>query len=938
MTLTRNAPADQAVVSGSDSVIRSVTLRVLETSVYRGPHLYSHIPMIRIQADLGRLEQSPSDSLPGFADRLMSVLPGLVEHGCSYESRGGFERRLREGTWLGHVAEHVALELQTLAGSPVSRGKTRSVKGRPGVYNILYAYKDEALGRFAGAAALRLIESLLPEELRGFQGLDRLDRELAGAARFEFDTVKARLSRLARAAALGPSTQALVDEARRRGIPVTRLDEYSLVQLGQGSRQKRFRASITSQTAHIAVETVGNKALTKSLLLQAGLPAPHGALVRTADEAVSAASRLKPPLVTKPLDGNHGRGVNLGLATPEQVRWGFEQAIRHGRRVVVEEMAAGRDYRILVVDGEVVAVAERTPAVVMGDGARTIAELIEAANQDPRRGDGHERAMTRIKVDDHVREMLSRAEVSLDSVPESGREIQLCATANLSTGGSAIDRTDEIHPDNAEIMRQAVAVVGLDVAGVDLVTPDISLPIRETGGAIVEINAAPGLRMHLQPSEGRPRDVARPIIASLFPPGRSGRIPVFAITGTNGKSTTGRMVAAILEQAGLRVGLTNTSGVYIGGRQVVARDASGPKSARLVLGNPTVDCAVLEVARGGILREGLGFDACDVGAVLNVTADHLGLKGVDTIEDLAAVKSVVVESVARRGSSVLNADDPMTMRMARHARGRVVYFTARGEPDMANHLRAHIARGGMAVAAEAGPAGEEIALYKGGERIRVMAVAEIPATLAGAARFNVQNAAAAIAITASHGVEMAYIRHALAAFTSNFEQNPGRMNLYDGHPFRVIMDYGHNPAALAAVADLVERLRPADGCTIGMVSIPGDRRDEDIRTMGAIASRAFDRIVFREAPDSRGRARGEVNRLMGEGALAAGADPRHIRQVIAEEDAVRAALDLARPGDLVVLLPTQVEAVWRQMLEFRPSFGPGEVVREGPARVTLHAG
>ena len=931
MTVTRGARARETVVGTRQ------TLRVLEVAVYRGPHLYSRIPMIRIQVDLGVLEAQPSDRLPGLVDGLMALLPGLVEHGCSYKAPGGFERRMREGTWLGHVAEHVALELQTLAGTPVTRGKTRSVKGRPGVYNILYAYRDEALGRAAGAAALRLVESLLPEELRGFEGLQRLDREIAAAGEFDLAKVRLRLARLARAGSLGPSTQALVDEARRRGVPVTRLDEYSLVQLGQGSRQKRLRASITSQTSHIAVETAGNKALTKSLLLQAGLPAPRGGVVRTAEEAIALARTLKGPVATKPLDGNHGRGVSLGLLTPEQVRWGFEQAMLHGRRVVVEEMASGRDYRILVVDGEVVAVAERTPAGVTGDGVHTIAQLIGETNLDPRRGDGHERVMTRIKVDDHVREMLAREDLTLDSVPESGRQVQLRATANLSAGGTAIDRTDEIHPETAEIMRQAVAVVGLDVAGVDLMVPDIARSIRESGGGIVEINAAPGLRMHLQPSEGRPRNVARPIIASLFRRGDMGRIPIFAITGTNGKSTTGRMVAAILAQAGMRVGLTNTSGVYIGGRQITRSDASGPKSARMVLANPTVDAAVLEVARGGILREGLGFDVCDVGAVLNVSADHLGLKDVNTIEDLAAVKSVVVESVARRGWSVLNADDPMTLRMARHARGRIVYFTLTGEPDLANHLRAHVARGGMVVAAEPGAAGEEIVIHRDGDRARVMAVNEIPATLDGAARFNVQNAAAAIAMCAAQGVALVDIRAALSGFDSSFEQNPGRLNLYDGHPFRVVMDYGHNPAALTAVADLVERLRPADGCSIGMVSIPGDRRDEDIRTMGAIAARAFDHVVFREAPDGRGRVRGEVNKLMGEGALAAGADPRRVRQILAEEDAVSASLELARPGDLVVLLPTGIEAVWRQVREFQPRFGPREGASETLVPESSHA-
>ena len=899
-------------------------IRILERSVYRGPHLFSPIPMIRIQADLGALEDWPSNRLPGFVDRLLATMPGLGAHGCSSRPPGGFARRLREGTWLGHVAEHVALELQKLAGHRVTRGKTRSVKGRPGVYNILYAYEDEAVGLRAGEYALRLVDQLLPPELSGLQGLERLRSQAGEAPVLTLAAAIGALRELVRASALGPTTRSLVDEARRRGIPVLRLDEHSLIQLGQGSRQKRIRASITSDTSHIAVETAGNKALTKALLAEAGLPTPAGMVVRSREEALAAAERLGFPLVTKPLDGNHGRGVSVGLMSAEAVGWGWEQASRHSRRVIVEQMLKGRDHRCLVVGGKVVAIAERVPAAVTGDGVSSIAQLIEAVNQDPRRGDGHEKVMTRIKVDDHVRARLAGAGLELGSVPKRGRVVELRATANLSTGGTAIDRTEVAHPDNVAIAEQAAAVIGLDVAGIDFLAPDISRSVRETGGGIVEVNAAPGFRMHLEPSEGVARDVARPVLRALYPRAQDSRIPVIAITGTNGKSTTTRMVARILRAAGLSVGFTSTSGVYLDERLLRSGDASGPKSARMLLRNPKVDAAVLEVARGGILREGLGFDACDIGAVLNVTADHLGLKGIDTLDDLANVKSVVVESVRRRGHSILHAADPQTIRMQRHARGAIGFFSMRGGADLPDFLRRHIAGGGLAVVREPTPAGGDVVVYKDGERQRLMGVREIPATLNGAAEFNVQNALAAVAISAAQGLGPAIVREALSGFTSTYDQNPGRLNVYDGHPFRVILDYAHNPAGLAALGELIERLRSDHRRVIGMVSIPGDRRNDDIRVMGELAAGLFDEIVFREAPDGRGRPAGEVNSLMTDGALGAGASMEHVRRILNEAEATRACLEMARPDDLVVLLPTSVDAVWGQVLDFKPTAWPRE--------------
>ena len=905
-------------------------MRVLETATYRGPHLYASRPMVRIQLDLGVLEAWPTNRLAGFTDHLLAALPGLEAHGCSYKAHGGLVLRMREGTWLGHVIEHVALELQKMAGVEVGRGKTRSVKGRPGVYNILYVYEGEGLGRAAGRAAIELVHSLLPRDLQGVEGLDRIAPPVGDLTPPFFDLrhTLEHLRAIARREMLGPTTRSLVVAARRRGIPVQRLDEQSLIQLGWGARRKLIRASITGQTSHIAVMTAGDKALTKTLLAAAGLPAPRGGVVRTLDEALAQAKRIKGPVVLKPLDGNHGRGVSLGLETPEQVRWGYEQAIKHGRRVIVEEQYVGRDYRILVIGGQVTAVAERVPAQVIGDGASTVAQLIEAVNQDPRRGAGHEQVMTRIVVDDQVREMLSRVDLSLDAVPASGAVVVLRATANLSTGGTAIDRTDVIHPDNAAIARRAALTVGLDVAGIDFMAPDVTRSVRETGGGIVEINAAPGFRMHLEPSEGEPRDVAKAVVENLFPPGARSRIPIVAVTGTNGKSTVVRMVARIAREMGKTVGLTNTTGVYVNDEKILDADASGPKSARMVLRDPTVEVAVLETARGGMLREGLAFDRCDVGIVLNVSADHLGLKGVDTLEDLAAVKSIVSESVSRRGVSVLNADDPLTLRMARHAGGRIGYFTLKGGLEMSPFLQKHVAEGGLLAALEPSVRGGELVLHDKGQRWSLMHADALPASLNGMARFNIANALAAILAGHGLGATPQTMARALGAFTSSHAENPGRFNIHDAHGFRVIVDYAHNPGAMRAMGDLVAQLRPQVGRVIGVVSIPGDRRDEDILEMGAIAAEMFDDLIFRELPDGRGRPAGSVVSLLTDGALGAGFPDERIHRILSETRSVDAALRMARPGDLVLVFPTAVDAVWKQVTAFQPTGAPASLASE----------
>lgn len=906
----------------------SAVLRVAERSVYAGPNLYSRRPMIRIRADLGMLDRYPSDRLPGFGKALQSLLPGLANHGCSYGEPGGFLRRLAEGTWLGHIIEHVAIELQTRAGAAVTRGKTRRVRGKPGQYDILYCYADAASGLAAGRAAIELVDALLPSAMQGAAGLDRIAPALDGSAT-DMETRLSALRTLVRKNGLGPSTSALVAEARRRHIPAFRLDKASLIQLGTGHRQRRIRASVTGATSLIGAELAANKQAAKEMLASIGIPVPSGDLVRTVSEAERAAAKLGWPVVVKPLDGNQGRGVTTGIADGGALREAFERAQAIAPRVIVERQLSGADHRILVVGRSVVAVAERVAAHVTGDGRNSIAALIEAVNSDPRRGVGHEAVLTRIRIDAALETFLADLNLTLASVPSAGETVMLRGAANLSTGGSAIDRTDVIHPDNEAIAVDAAAALGLDVAGIDMIVPDIAKSVRATGGGIVEVNAAPGLRMHLAPSWGAARDVAQPIIASLFPKGRKSRIPVFAVTGTNGKTTTVRMLARILERHGLTTGFTCTSGVYVGETRSAAGDASGPKSARMVLRHPRVEAAVLETARGGMLREGLAFDACDVGAVLNVTPDHLGLKGIDTLADLARVKAIVARNVKKSGACVLNAADPLTVRMARRARGRIVWFTGGAAADALAPIDVHRAGGGLAVSCERGT----LMLHRDGETMPIVPIAAIPATLNGAALFNIENAAAAAAMAAAYGIAAGTIAAGLTSFRPSFEDSPGRLSLTEAHGVRIVVDYAHNRAALTALAALLASMRGETGArVIGMIGIPGDRRDCDLVDIGALSGRMFDVLMLRENVDLRGRPPGEANALMRRGALEAGLDADAIGLHDGEFDAAWACLAAARPGDIVVLTPTDVDGIWRLVEAW--AAGPGS--QDAHARYAVH--
>jgi cyanophycin synthetase len=895
-------------------------MRILDRAVYVGPSLYAHFPVIRLEVDLGPLEEWPSAKLgPAFIDRLIEALPGLHEHGCSYGEPGGFIRRLREdeGTWMGHILEHVAIELQNVAGEPVTFGKTRGA-GAEGTYHVLYQYEQEDVGLEAGRLGITLLHSLLPPELRP---------EGSVPGDFDFAAERDEFIRFAQRRALGPSTMSLVRAAEDRRIPWIRLNEQSLIQFGHGRFQQRIQATITSRTSHIAVELASDKEETNRILAHLGLPVPRQRLVQREDDAVTAAERIGYPVVVKPFNANHGRGISIHLTTEEQVRTAFEVAREHSRSVIVESFITGDDHRMLVVNGELVAVSKRVPGHVMGDGVHTIEQLMEEVNRDPRRGIGHEKVLTRLVLDHQAETLLSKKGYTKDTVPADGERVFLRSTGNLSTGGTATDVTDLVHPDNVEMAERAVKAIGLDVGGVDFLTTDITESYKDIGGAICEINAAPGYRMHMAPSEGRPRDVAGPTLDMLFPPGSPSRIPIAAVTGTNGKTTTARMLAHIQKLAGHHVGLTSTDGVYIDGQRTVSGDMTGPVATRMVLSDPNVDVAVLEIARGGLLRAGMGVRHCDVGAVLNVKADHLGLRGIGTLEDLAKVKRIVVE--VARDTAILNADDALCLKMADYTSAKhLCYVTMDPTHELVGE---HIRAGGRGVVLESGIKGQMITIYDHGSHIPLLWTHLIPATLEGRALHNVQNAMFAAAMAFSMGLKLEDIRHGLRTFDTTFFQAPGRMNIFDEHPFKVILDYGHNPAAVEVMCQLVERLE-ITGRRIVVLAAPGDRRDQDIADIGRIAAGYFERYILRRDDNLRGRQPDEVPHLLRDALLAAGVPAEQILVIPDEQTATDTALREAQPGDLLLIFADAITRSWKQVIQFRPEAPPRVAERPRPSR------
>lgn len=883
-------------------------MKILKTNLYLGPNQFAKFRVIRHVLDIGVLEDWPSAKLgTKFIDGLLEALPGLNDHGCSYRTPGGFVRRLREdeGTWMAHITEHVALELQCVAGNEVSFGRTRST-GDVGHYNMVFAYLHKDVGLEACKLAIKLLMHLLPTKVQTQTGYD-IDDD------FDWEDELRCFIKRAQRHAFGPSTASLVDAAVKRDIPWLRLNKYSLVQFGHGKHQKRIQATITSETNHIAVEISCDKEDTHNLLNDLGLPVPQQSMIYSESAAVRAANRMGFPVVLKPLNANHGRGVSINLTTDDQVKVAFDFAKQHGtsRAVLVESYITGFDHRMLVVNNELVAVAKRVPGHVVGDGKNTIKGLIEIVNQDPNRGVGHEKVLTILEIDNQAKRLMDKAGYTPETVLKNEEIFYLRDTANLSTGGTAIDLTDVVHPDNREMAVRAIQAVGLDIGGVDFLTDDITQSYKEIGGAIVECNAAPGFRMHVAPSEGLPRDVSGKVMDMLFPAGTPNRIPIAAITGTNGKTTTSRMLGHILKSCGHTVGLTTTDGIYVDGKQTMKGDTTGPRSAQMVLRDPTVDFAVLETARGGLVRNGLGYASTNVSACLNVASDHLGLGGVNTLEELAVIKRIVVE--AATDTVVLNADDKNCLLMADYADAENIFYVTMHHDHTL--VKQHIDAGGKAAVLEKGMNGDLITIYDNGTHIPVLWSHLIPATIEGKATHNVQNAMFATAIAYSFGEDLDQIRQGLKTFNTTFFQAPGRMNVFDEHAFRVILDYAHNPAAFSVMADLVDKLEGHKRKIITF-SCPGDRRDEDVFESAEVIAGHFDHYILKADDNRRRRGDDEIPQMLKKGLMNNGVKESDITIIPNEVDAVEAALSMAQEKDLLIVIGDNVTRTWKQIINF----------------------
>lgn len=858
-------------------------MRILKIQTLRGPNYWSirRHKLIVMRLDLENLAETPSNEIPGFYEGLVEALPSLEGHYCSPGCRGGFLMRVREGTMMGHIVEHVALELQELVGMHVGFGRTRETS-TPGIYQVVFEYLNEEAGRYAGRAAVRLCQSIVD---RGRYPKAELEQDLQD------------LKDLWRDAGLGPSTESIIKEAEKRGIPWMQLGARFLIQLGYGVNQKRIQATMTDNTGILGVELACDKEATKRILANAGVPVPKGTTINFLDDLEEAIEYVGGyPIVIKPLDGNHGRGITIDIQNWEEAEAAYDAARQVSRSIIVERYYRGRDHRVLVVDGKVVAVAERVPAHVVGDGRSTIAELIEETNKDPNRGDGHDKVLTKIELDRTSYHLLERQGYTLDSVLDRGEICYLRATANLSTGGIAVDRTDEIHPENVWLAQRVVKIVGLDIAGIDIVTSDISRPLREVDGVIVEVNAAPGFRMHVAPSQGTPRNVAGAVIDMLFPNEQASRIPILSVTGTNGKTTTTRLLAHICKQTGKVVGYTTTDGTYIGDYLVEAGDNTGPQSAQLILQDPTVEVAVLETARGGILRSGLAFEAANVGVVLNIAADHLGIGDIDTLEQLAHLKSVVAEAVYPDGYAVLNADDPRVAAIAERTKANIAYFTMNPDSEL---VRSHIQKGGVAAVYENG----FLSILKGDWTHRIERAENIPLTMGGRAPFMIANALAASLAAFVQNVSIEQICAGLNTFRASVSQTPGRMNLFNLGNFHALVDYAHNPHSYEALGSFVRNW--TNGERIGVVGGPGDRRNQDFISLGKLAAEIFDYVIIKEDDDTRGRARGSAADLIIQGIKEVNPNYKY-ESILDETEAINKALDIAPDNSLVVILPESI--------------------------------
>ena len=875
-------------------------MRIREINAMRGPNYWSirRHKLIVLVLDLEEMEELPSNKIEGFYDRLKNMFPSMYSHRCSVGEPGGFFQRVEEGTWMGHIIEHIALEIQTLADMDTGFGRTRTY-GEKGVYNVVFSYIEENVGRYAANAAVDICQALIDGKDYNLEADIQKMREIREDER------------------LGPSTGSIVEEAESRGIPWIRLNKYSLCQLGYGANQKRIQATVTSETSSIGVEIACDKEDTKYLLEQAEVQVPRGDIISRESSLEEACRYVGFPLVVKPVGGNHGRGITVNIKNYEDALVAFHAAKIVSPKVIIEKYITGEDYRLLVINNVLVAAAKRTPANVVGDGKSSIKELVDAVNKDPRRGYGHENVLTKITINDLTRTIIAAKGYTEDSVPLKDEIVILKDTANLSTGGTAEDVTDILHPTNVSMAERISKIIDLDICGIDIMTTDISQPLNDTGGAVLEVNAGPGFRMHLAPTIGLPRNVAAPVVDKLFPNhGDTGRIPIIAITGTNGKTTTTRLIAHIAKMKGYRVGYTTSDGVYIQNRLLMKGDCTGPASAEFVLKDPTVNFAVLECARGGLLRAGLGFKKCDVGIVTNVAADHLGLKGIHTIEQLAKVKGVIPETVLPNGYAILNADDDLVYEMRRSINCNLALFSMDEENP---RIKALQKLGGITAIYENG----YVTICRGTWKMRIMKAENIPLTYGGKAIFMIQNILPAVIAANVRGIGIEDMKVALETFIPSASQTPGRLNLFKFENFTILLDYAHNPAGMRALQKFTDSLEAT--VKVGIIAGVGDRRKEDTNELGSIAAEMFDEIIIRQDKHLRGKSEEELIKMLDEGIKMK--DPNKKTTIIpSEKEAITYAVNNAKKGSLIILCSDVIPDALELVMKFKEQESSGEKI------------
>ncbi len=855
-------------------------MKIIDVKALRGPNYWSNYrkKLIIMKLDLEELEELPTNKIKGFSQRLEGLFPSMYSHRCSKNHKGGFFERVKEGTWMGHVIEHIALEIQTLAGMECGYGRTRGT-GQVGMYHVVFSYMEESVGIYAAKASVKIAEALIDGTEYDLENDIKVMREMRERERF------------------GPSTGSIVDEAVARDIPFIRLNNQSLVQLGYGKNQVRFRATMTDKTSSIAVDIASNKDETKRMLEDAAIPVAKGVCIVNESEIDYAIEKVGFPLVFKPLDGNHGKGASINVKTLEEAKEAFEHAKKYSRKIIVEKFISGFDFRVLVINNKFIAAALREPAHVIGDGVSTIQQLIDKENADPRRGYGHENVLTEITVDKETQDQLAKVNYTLETVLKDKERCYLKGTANLSTGGTSTDVTDIVHPHNIFICERISRVIGLDICGIDIMASNLSEPLENTGGVVLEVNAAPGFRMHLAPANGLPRNVAAPVIDMLYPPGKSCRIPIIAITGTNGKTTTTRLIAHIVKNNGFRVGFTTSDGIYVQNSMLTKGDTTGPISAEFILKDPTVEFAVLETARGGILRSGLGFGKCDIAVVTNIQEDHMGLSDVNTLKDMANVKGVVARAVKRDGYAILNADNEHCVGIAKTTDCKIAYFSIdENNPVIVEHCK----QGGIAAIYENG----FITIKKGDWKFRVDKASHIPLTFGGKVTFMIYNVLAATLASYTYGFTIEDIKMSLETFIPSAAQTPGRMNIFDFKEYKVMIDFAHNPDGFRGIKEFLSTVDSP--YKIGIITGTGDRRDSDIRDMGRISTEMFDHIIIRQDKFLRGRKAEDIVKLLVEGIVEG--NPKQSYEYIPKEvEALKHAFSLAKPSTFITALSDVID-------------------------------